>query len=158
VLFASPGGALRGGAAASRGPFDILLFSTPAAPHATAKARLTYVTSPFGIAVTEDGRASYNVEMSIAGLPDPTTLGHFATYVAWASNPDLTEWIRLGTVTNGQNTVGPVSLNKFLVVLSAEPANSTATSPTGPTVLHGTSPSGYIQSFLSHPLFRNVPQ
>jgi len=157
VLVASPGGALRGGARV-RGPYDLLLFPTATAPHASGKARLVYATSPFGVAVTEDGRASYDIEISVAGLPEPAALGRFTSYVAWAASPDLTEWIRLGPVANGQTTVGPVTLNKFLLVLSAEPANSPAASPSGPTVLHGTSPSGYIQSFLSHPLFRNVPQ
>jgi hypothetical protein len=139
------------------GPYDILLFPTPTAPHASGKARLVFAGSPFGIAVTEDGRASYDVQITVAGLPEPSTLGHYTTYVAWAATPDLAQWVRLGAVTNGQSLVGQVEFNKFLLVLSAEPA-MVAASPAGPTVLHGTSPSGYIQSFLSHPLFRAVPQ
>ena len=77
--------------------------------------------------------------------------------MAWAVTPDLSQWVRLGTLTNGTTTVGPVALNKFLFVVSAESSHPSATQA-GPTVLHGTSPSGYLQSFLSHPLFRNVPQ
>jgi hypothetical protein len=139
------------------GPFDLPILSAPAAPHATARARLVFASSPFGVAVTSDGHSRYDIQMTITGLPLPSTLGHYSEYVAWAATPDLTQWVRLGTVTNGRNTVGTVDFNKFLLVLSAESA-AVGTSPTGPTVLHGTSPSGYIQSFLSHPLFRGLAQ
>jgi hypothetical protein len=152
-----PPGASRSTERATAGPYDIPLFATPATPHASGKARLVFASSPFGVAVTDDGHATYDVQVTANGLPEPSTLGRFTGYVAWAATPDLTEWVRLGPVTNGQTTVGQVSFNKFLLVLSAEPA-SPGSSPSGPTVLHGTSPSGYIQSFLSHPLFRGVPQ
>jgi hypothetical protein len=157
VLLAPPRGASRTSEHAVAGPYDIPLFATPTAPHATGQARLVFASSPFGVAVTDDGHAAYDVRITAAGLPDPSTLGHFTGYVAWAATPDLTEWVRLGPVVNGQTTVGPVSFNKFLLVLSAE-SSTPGSSPAGPTVLHGTSPSGYIQSFLSHPLFRGVPQ
>ncbi len=138
------------------GPFDLLLFRTSVAPHATATARLIYPHSPFGLAVTTDGRATYNIQITATGLPAPTTLGKYTIYTAWAALPDLSRWVRLGTVTNGTNLVGPVDLNKFLLVISAEPSAAT-TSQTGPTVLHGTSPSGYLQTFLGHGLYR-LPQ
>ena len=90
-------------------------------------------------------------------LPRPDSLGAFRAYVAWAATPDLTRWVRLGRVANGTSTVGPVELNKFLLVISAEPDSAPATH-SGPTVLHGTSPSGWLQSFLAHPLFRGISQ
>ncbi len=138
------------------GPFDLLLFRTPVAPHATATARLIYPHSPFGLAVTTDGRATYNIQITATGLPAPASLGKFTIYTAWAALPDLSHWARLGTVTNGTSLVGPVDLNKFLLVISAEPSAATM-SQTGPTVLHGTSPSGYLQTFLGHGLYR-LPQ
>ena len=70
--------------------------------------------------------------------------------------PDLKQWDRLGEVQNGTSTVGHAELNKFLLVITAEPS-ATPRAHTGPTVLHGTSPSGWLQSFLTHPLFRGVP-
>ena len=76
--------------------------------------------------------------------------------VAWAVTTDLKQWDRLGEVTNGRNTVGHAELNKFLLVITAE-SIATPTTHAGPTVLHGTSPSGWLQSFLSHPLFRGIP-
>lgn len=141
--------------ASSSGPFDITLFTTPKTPDAKGHARLVFAESPFGVAVTADGRASYDVQIDASGLPDPATLGPYTTYVAWATTTDLSKWYRLGRIVNGTNTVGHAEINKFLLVISAE---SSATSPhAGPTVLHGTSPSGWLQTFLSHPLFRGIP-
>ena len=141
---------------AAEGPFDIPLFNTPRTPDAKGHARLVFASSPFGVAVTADGRASYDVQIDASGLPDPSTLGTYSTYVAWAVTTDLQRWDRLGVVSNGRSTVGRAELNKFLLVITAE-ANATPASHAGPTVLHGTSPSGWLQSFLSHPLFRGVP-
>lgn len=138
------------------GPFDITLINTRSAPDAKGTARLVYASSPFGVAVNEDGVASYDLQLELTGLPDPASLGQYTTYVAWAATTDLSEWHRLGTVRNGANTVGQIELNKFLVVISAE-ADSLGTKKVGPTVLHGTSPSSWLQSFLSHPLFRGIP-
>lgn len=138
------------------GPYDIPLFSTPKVPAAQGSARLVFAPSPFGVAVTADGRASYDVQIRAAGLPDPSTLGAYTAYVAWAVSTDLAHWYRLGTIANGTTTVGHAELNKFLLVITAE-ANATPAGHAGPTVLHGTSPSGWLQTFLSHPLFRGVP-
>lgn len=140
---------------ALEGPFDIPLFNTPKAPTAQGHARLVFAQSPFGVAVTADGRASYDVEVDASGLPDPSAFDAKA-YVAWAATTDLTAWYRLGTITNGKSTVGHAELNKFLLVITAE-ANPTGGTHAGATVLHGTSPSGWLQSFLSHPLFRGIP-
>lgn len=148
--------AAMGAATRSEGPFDIPLFNTPTVPSAQGHARLVFAESPFGVAVTADGRASYDVQIDVAGLPDASTLGAYSAYVAWVVTTDLKQWHRLGALANGKNTVGHAELNKFLLVITAE----TSTHPTthaGPTVLHGTSPSGWLQSFLSHPLFRGIP-
>ncbi|MBI3567236.1 MAG: hypothetical protein HY084_03405 [Gemmatimonadetes bacterium] len=141
---------------AADGPFDIALFSTPTAPAARGYARLVFASSPFGIAVTSDGRASYDVQITATGLPDPSTLGAFGAFVAWEVTTDLATWHRLGSVRNGGSTVGHAEMNKFLLVITAEP-DSAVTVHNGPTVLHGTSPSGWLQTFLSHPLFRGLP-
>ncbi len=142
--------------AAAEGPFDIPLFATPKAPAAQGHARLVFASSPFGVAVTQDGHASYDVQVTATGLPDPSSLGEFHAYVAWAASTDLATWVRLGAVRNGTTTVGQAEMNKFLLVITAE-ADSAPPAHAGPTVLHGTSPSGWLQSFLTHPLFRGVP-
>jgi len=149
-------GAFVVGAASALGPYDIALFNTPKSPTAHGQARLVFAQSPFGVAVMADGRASYDIEIEASGLPEPSSLGAFTTYVAWTTSTDLSEWNRLGVIKNGTNTVGRAELNKFLLVISAE-ANEAPATHNGPTVLHGTSPSGWLQSFLSHPLFRGIP-
>lgn len=141
---------------ATHGPFDIPLFATPKVPGAAGQARLVFASSPFGVAVTQDGHASYDVQVTASGLPDPSTLGDFRAYVAWVASTDLATWVRLGAVHNGTTTVGQAEMNKFLLVITAE-ADSAPSAHAGPTVLHGTSPSGWLQSFLTHPLFRGVP-
>jgi hypothetical protein len=153
LIFASAAAAL---VVAAHGPFDIPLFATPKAPGAEGHARLVFAASPFGVAVTQDGHASYDVQVTASGLPDPSTLGDFHAYVAWVASTDLAAWVRLGTVRNGTTTVGRAEMNKFLLVITAE-ADSAPPAHAGPTVLHGTSPSGWLQSFLTHPLFRGVP-
>jgi hypothetical protein len=140
---------------AMAGPYDIPLLATPTVPAATGSARLVYASSPFGIAVTADGRAQYDIRVTAAGLPTPSSLGRYGAYVAWATTPDLSRWVRLGAVRNGTSTVGHVDFNKFLLVITAE-ADSAPPKHTGPTVLHGTSPSGWLQSFLNHPMFRGI--
>ncbi|HEX5386597.1 MAG TPA: hypothetical protein VFW66_07870 [Gemmatimonadales bacterium] len=157
LLAAAPLPAAHSGSTLSdaAGPYDIALFSTPTAPAARGHARLVYAPSPFGVAVTADGRARYDVQITASALPAPSTLGAFSSYVAWEVTPDLSRWTRLGVVAKGTSTVGPAELNKFLLVITAE-ADSMPAAHAGPTVLHGTSPSGWLQSFLTHPLFRGV--
>ena len=137
------------------GPYDIKLLNTPKTPTAQGTARLVFAPSPFGVTVTADGRSSYDVQLSLTGLPDPSTLGSYKAYVAWAATTDLSRWHRLGAVTNGSTTVGQVEFNKFLLVITAE-RDSSVTEHKGPTALHGISPSGWLQSLITHPLFRGV--
>jgi hypothetical protein len=139
----------------SLGPYDIQLHNTPKTPNARGTARLVFAESPFGVAVTADGHASYDVQLSLSGLPEPSALGPYKAYVAWGVTTDLKQWRRLGPVGNGESTVGTVDFNKFLLVVAAEP-DSAATKHAGAVALSGTSPSGWLQTFLSHPLFRGV--
>jgi hypothetical protein len=141
---------------AAAGPFDIPLRSTATAPGARGSARLVYAASPFGVAVRADGVASYDVRLELSGLPAPSSLGEYTTFVAWATTTNLSRWHRLGTVRNGTTTVGRAELNKFLLVITAE-SDSLASTRSGPTVLHGPSPSTWLQSLLNHPLFRGIP-
>lgn len=145
-------------AAGAEGPYDIPLFATPRFAAATGHARLVYAPSPFGIAVTADGRARFDVQVTAAGLPARDSSGAATAYVAWATSTDLATWKRLGVIRNGTTTVGTVDMNKFLLVITAESDSATAQQHVGPTVLHGTSPSGWLQTFLSHPMFRGISQ
>lgn len=134
------------------GPYDIPLYATPAAPAAKGSARLVFAESPFGVAVTADGHARYDAQITAAGLPAPSSLGAYRAYVAWAVSSDLSRWQRLGVVTNGKSTVGVVTMDKFLLVIAAE-RDSTAATHRGPSVLHGSSPSTFLQIFQAHTAF-----
>jgi hypothetical protein len=137
------------------GPYDIPLYGSPVTPAASGHGRLVYADSPFGVALTQDGHARYDIQVTASGLPAPASLGKFTTFVAWAVTPDLTGWSKLGTVSNGNSTVGPVDLNKFMLVVTAEP-DSASTAHAGPTVLHGISPSSLLQRFLTQPAFHGI--
>jgi hypothetical protein len=137
------------------GPYDIPLYATPKAPAAQGHGRLAYAESPFGVALTRDGHALYDIHVTASALPAPSSLGAYSTYVAWVATPDLTRWRRLGTVVNGNTTLGPVDLDKFLLVVTAE-SDSTAATHAGPTVLHGISPSSLLQKFLTKPAFHGI--
>jgi len=139
----------------SLGPYDIQLRNTPKTPNARGTARLVFAESPFGVTVTADGHTSYDVRLSLSGLPEPAALGPYKAYVAWGVTTDLKQWRRLGPVGNGESTVGTVDFNKFLLVVAAE-SDSAATKHAGAVALSGTSPSGWLQTFLSHPLFRGI--
>ena len=143
-------------AGAITGPYEMLLMNTTAAPTAKGTARLVFAPSPFGISLTRDGRTSYDVIVTVEGLPEPATLGAFTHYVAWAVTTDLKSWHMLGTVRNGTSTVGHAEMNKFLFVITAE-AGAAPKKHAGPTILHGEAPSAWLQSFMSHPLFRGLP-
>ncbi len=145
-------GALAVSAFAREGPYDIPLFNTPRTPAATGQARLFYAPSPFGVAVTVDGIDRYDARVTVKGLPAPSSLGPYRAYVAWAVTPDLRTWHRLGAVRNGTTVVGTTAFNKFLFVITAEPS-AAAGAHQGPTVLHGNSPSGWLENFLSHDAF-----
>lgn len=144
-------------AAPPAGPYDIALQATTTAPAAQGQARLVFASSPFGIAVAADGRARYDIQVTLSNLPAASSLGSYASYIAWEVATDLSTWRRLGVVSNGKTTVGQAELNKFLFVITAE-ADSATTVHAGPTILHGHSPSGWLQSFLTHPLFRGISQ
>ncbi len=143
--------------AGPEGPYQIVLLPGSAVPGAHGEARLLFADSPFGVAVTADGRHRYDVRIRATGLPAPATLGAYHAYVVWVASPDLGEWHRLGVMQGSTATVGQADMNKFLLVITAE-ASATTTTHSGPIVLHGTSPSGWLQTFLTHPLFRGVSQ
>jgi FtsP/CotA-like multicopper oxidase with cupredoxin domain len=99
--------------------------------------------SPFGLSVTRDGRVRYRVKLTLSGLPDAPSLGNYGSFVAWATTPDLDPMIRLGDVRNGVNVVGPIDLERFMILVSAE-RRTGVTAPAGPFVLRGSSPSLFM--------------
>jgi suppressor of ftsI len=119
------------------------LHPTARVPEASGTVVLQQADSPFGLAVSRSGRIRFHVLVTISGLPSPRKLGAFRSFVAWATTPDLDPMISLGTVTNGQQLLGPVDLERFIILISAE-SSEKALSPSGAFVLRGSSPTLFM--------------
>ncbi len=129
--------------AASADLYCIRLAAAPGVAGVTGHVELARIPGPFTVAVTADGTARYQAVFTLAGLPDPATLSG-ATYVAWAAPPLMFPLHRLGEVSNGTHAVGEIVLNKFVVLVTAEPAAAVA-SPSGRPILRGQSASSRMQ-------------
>ena len=129
------------------------LIPTARAAGATGTVELGRAPSPFMVAVTPDGRFEYDLTAVIDGLPEPSSLGPYAAYVAWVTPLELAPVVRLGEVRNGRNRLGLVSFNKFLVMISAE-ASADVTERAGPLVLRGRSPSSRLEA---HDMLAQAP-
>ena len=140
--------------------FKIDLRPTSAAPSASGVALLSPARSPFGLALTRDGRVIFDVSLTVTGMPAPSTLGRFDSYVLWAARDDLGEMQRLGIVKNGQPLTSRVSYSKFLIVVTAEGgAGGAAGKWSGPIVLRGFSPSALLENFSGKTMFNGgMPQ
>ena len=129
----------------STGLFCIDLIPTNRVGGASGNIRLVRPQSPFGVAVTAQGHHRNELHFSIQGLPDPSSLGDYNTYIAWISPLSLYPIEKLGTITNGLHTLGEASLNKYIVLITAESSNA-ASEMSGPIVLRGRSPSSKLEA------------
>ena len=59
------------------------LIPTPDLLDASGTATMGRVNTPFGVAVSSNGRHAYDITIAVDGLPEPSTLGPYTTYVAW---------------------------------------------------------------------------
>lgn len=132
------------------------LSPTARAAGATGLGQLTLGWSPFGVAVNTDGHLVYDLEITTRGLIDPNRQAAGGTYVAWIASPDLTRIVKLGGFSDGKLTTRISSWNKFLVLITLE-SDPEVEARTGPVVLRGRSPSGFLASFQSHELFNLIP-
>lgn len=138
--------------------FKIDLRATAVAPSASGAALLSPVRSPFGLAVDRDGHVLFDVSFTATGLPRPSTLGRFDTYVAWSARDDLSEVRKLGIVTSGEPLKARVAYNKFLVIVTAE-SGAGGAKWAGPIVLRGFSPSALLENFSGKTMFNGgMPQ
>lgn len=111
------------------------------------------IPSPFGIAVTPEGHHKYKLTAWIEGLPNPTSLGPYKSYVAWATTPVFDQLIKLGEVKNGSNLLGNIALNKFIILISTE-RSAEVSDRNGRLVLRGRSPSSLMEA---HDLLAQAP-
>ena len=120
--------------------YCIELFHRPDVPTASGWAKLGRMPSPFGTRVSTDGHHEFDVTLVISGLPDPSSIGPYTTYVAWATTPLLRPMINLGPVDNGRAALGRVGFDKFLILVTAE-ASADVDTYQGRLVLRGISAS-----------------
>jgi FtsP/CotA-like multicopper oxidase with cupredoxin domain len=125
--------------------YCIDLFATTGGGDAAGVIELHRPWSPFGVTVTPEGRHRHELVAWLARLPDPSTLGPYTAYVAWATPLSLDPVIKLGEVRDGRNELGEVSFNKYLVWISAESSPEVAERE-GPLVIRGRSPSSRMEA------------
>ena len=131
------------GPAADPDLYCIDLIHAPGLAPASGYVDLTPAASPFGASVTVDGHHRFDLTLHAAGLPDPAALGDYDGYVAWATTPRLRPVRNLGPVANGSTLLGPVDLDKFLVLVTAEAAPD-AQAQDGAAAQDGTAASGTV--------------
>jgi suppressor of ftsI len=106
----------------------------------SGRVELGHLPGPFTIAVGPGGEPRYRPVISVAGLPSPDSLGHYRTYVAWVAPPSMYPIARLGEIRNGRANLPTVDLEKFVILVTAEPGGRVK-EPSGRVVLRGQSPS-----------------
>ena len=111
---------------------------------ASATVKLARAPSAFGLAVTREGRTRYRLVVEAEGLPEPSSLGPYSRYVLWAMPLTLWPMTNTGEVANGRQELAEVSLNKFMLLLTAEP-DGELEERSGPIVLRGRSPSSRLE-------------
>ena len=141
-----------GSAARGAGPdyYRFPMVSTrrvPGTGNATGFGEIAFAKSPFGISLTEDGSYLYEFTVRFERL-NPARTG---TYVVWTTTPELDEIVPAGEMTDPAAFSGKVAWNKFLVVVTLEPAfDPDAATWTGPIVIRGMSRSGMMHTMAGH--------
>ncbi len=136
--------------------YNIVLVPTrkvPGTRQAAGVATVSFAPSPFGIALTPDGRYVYDLAVAVEKLQPPKA----GAYVVWVSTPDLDRVVRLGVLDAQGRTAGQVSFNKYLVFITLEPTDAPGDRWTGPVILRGISKSGFMHTMAGHGPFQQEP-
>jgi suppressor of ftsI len=101
-------------------------------------------SGPFTVSVNAEGRFRVRPVIDLADLPAPGTYGAYSTYVAWATTPVLDTMIKLGEVRNGRTLLPELSLDRYMIIVSAE-LNGAGKEREGKLVLRGESASNRMR-------------
>jgi FtsP/CotA-like multicopper oxidase with cupredoxin domain len=110
----------------------------------TGRVELGRAPGPFTVDASADGHLRYTPAITLSDLPQPSSLGRYAAYVAWVASPTMDVIQRLGIVRNGRTVLPAISLDKFIVLISAE-ESANVTDMRGRLMLRGMSPSTRLQ-------------
>lgn len=119
----------------------------PGTGNATGVGEVAFAQSPFGVALAGDGSYDYDFTVRFERLRLPRS----GTFVVWATTPELDQVVLAGELADPVSFSGKVAWNKFLVVVTLEPAfDPDATMWTGPIVIRGMSRSGMMHTMAGH--------
>jgi suppressor of ftsI len=128
----------------SRDLYCIELIAAPRVGGVSGRVELLMRPGPFTVDVTASGVLRFLPVITLEGLPAPTSLGPYTAYVAWIAAPLMDQVSPLGEVRNGSAQLPSIALDKFIILVTAEPSTN-VTAPSGPFVLRGASPSTRLQ-------------
>ena len=154
------GNAARGAAVPATEPSDyyaIELVPTGRIPGTGLSSGVAYQTavqSPFfGVALSPSGEYLHDLDLQVAGLKALSN----GAYVAWVTDTDVRQIVRLGALDANLRVRGQAAWNKFLVVLTREPGSEPTDTWQGPVVMRGMSRSGRMHTMAGHGPFQTEP-
>lgn len=119
----------------------------PGTGNASGVGEVAFARSPYGVALGEDGSYQYDFTVRFERMAPARD----ATYVVWTTTPELDRIALAGELTDPVGFTGQVAWNKFLVVVTLEPAfDPDAAMWTGPIVIRGMSRSGMMHTMAGH--------
>lgn len=114
---------------------------------ATGVGEITFQNNTFGVDLGRDGSYRYDVTVRFERLRLPRS----GSFVVWITTPTLDRIALAGELTDPAGFKSSVDWNKFLVVVTHEPAyDPDATSWSGPIVIRGMSRSGMMHTMAGH--------
>lgn len=124
--------------------------ATRHAPGGDGTLGLSFGPSPYGLAVTADGRPRYRIAVETRGLR--VSGGRRPT--VWAATPELDEVRRLGPLGEDGSLRGvELEWSRFMVFVTAEPGGSEGARWEGPILLVGRAPSSRMHTMRGHGIF-----
>ncbi len=114
----------------------------------------TAAASPFfGVALAPTGEYLHDLDIRVERLKQPPT----GAYVAWVTDTEISEIVRLGALDENFRVSGQATWNKFLVVITREPTTEPTATWEGPIIMRGMSRSGRMHTMAGHGPFQAEP-